>query len=626
MDAFRIIVGVRVVSSLAGVAAVIVAVAFGVPTAAAATVHQTLQPSCSDSQYSATRDPSNPLELPSPPGANPLNGAHFFVDGPAHGAAAGAIARLIGLDPSTFPDNYSWATFKQDLISGRYAPLVQSDPQIANQVAQLAKIAEQPEPQRFSLFSGGGGPGAIYGQVQKILCNNLTADPAPLTIPIISTYLLYQAGYCETDAQILANRANFQRQVDEVAQGTGRHPAVFVLEVDAIGASACMQGAALADWEQNISYEINSISSLPHAVVYIEGGYSDANTPAYTAQVLNAVGVSKIRGFFTNDTHLNWTINEINWADRVAALTGAHYVINTGQNGLGPLLNPNPVTQGIEDLCNPPGRGLGPLPTTQTGFPNADAFLWTAVPGASSGSCHGGPPGGAFWPARAIELATNATTALGPSVFPPVLGRSVNIGPAGGTVYVNGPSGHASDHLVRGNGFVPLTALANLATGSQIDARTGSVSMTVAAPDNGGVQPLGTFGGGVFSITQSSSGAAQGLTTLRLIEGAFPGAPSYASCPKPKKTKKNKKKKIAPVSHRVLQTLHAADRGTFQTRGRYSTGIGTYAAWDTIDRCDGTLTTVYRGNVSVTDLTTGKTILVHTGRHYLAQPRKPKKK
>jgi hypothetical protein len=379
-----------------------------------------------------------------------------------------------------------------------------------------------------------------------------------------------------------------------------------------------MDGAARSAWEDDLRYEIDQISALPHTVVYVEGGYSDSNGPGYTASMLNAIGVGKIRGFFTNDTHLNWTINEVDWADRVATLTGAHYIVNTSQNGQGPLLNPNPVTQGIEDLCNPPGRGLGPLPTTQTGFPNADAFLWTAVPGASSGSCHGGPPGGTFWPERGIELGMNASTALGPAVFPPVLGKSVDIDPAGGTVYVNGASGQASDRLARGNGFVQLTSSENLATGARIDARTGRVSMTVAAPDTGGVKAVGTFGGGLFSIAQSSSGATQGLTTLQLLEGAFRGAPSYASCPRPKKHR--------ALSHRVLQTLHAAIHGSFQTRGRYSTGIGNTAEWDTIDRCDGTLTVVYRGNVLVTDSTTGKTILVHTGRRYLAQPRRRKKK
>src|SRR5690242_8046589 len=74
---------------------------------------------CSD-PHSWQRDPTNPLALPNPPGPNPLNGANFFVDGPAHGAAAGAIASVLGLNPKNFPDNYSWAQFRQELDLGRY--------------------------------------------------------------------------------------------------------------------------------------------------------------------------------------------------------------------------------------------------------------------------------------------------------------------------------------------------------------------------------------------------------------------------------------------------------------------------------------------------------------------------
>jgi hypothetical protein len=48
---------------------------------------------CSE-PYSNQRDPSNPLALPTPPGADPLNGANFYVPGPRKGAAAGAIASL----------------------------------------------------------------------------------------------------------------------------------------------------------------------------------------------------------------------------------------------------------------------------------------------------------------------------------------------------------------------------------------------------------------------------------------------------------------------------------------------------------------------------------------------------
>jgi len=57
---------------------------------------------------------------------------------------------------------------------------------------------------------------------------------------------------------------------------------------------------------------------------------------------------------------------------------------------------------------------LGPLDTTQTGFPHVDAFLWTNAPGHSSGSCNGGPPAGTFWVERAIDLAVNANQQLGP--------------------------------------------------------------------------------------------------------------------------------------------------------------------------------------------------------------------
>ncbi len=93
-----------------------------------------------------------------------------------------------------------------------------------------------------------------------------------------------------------------------------------------------------------------------------------------------------IRGFYTNDTHMNWTANEIRWGDKVSALTGgAHFIINTADNGHGPMLNPHPVKQGIEDLCNPPGRGAGIPTTTDTGNPAIDSFMWVHVPGTSSG-------------------------------------------------------------------------------------------------------------------------------------------------------------------------------------------------------------------------------------------------
>ncbi|MGH2915449.1 MAG: glycoside hydrolase family 6 protein [Solirubrobacteraceae bacterium] len=367
--------------------------------------------------YSAVRDPSNPLALPAAPGADPLTGASFFVDGPRKGAAAGAIAQLLSINPPTLPVSESWASFDRQLQpGGSLGAALAANPTLAGQVAELSKIASQPEAQRFSIYSEGGGPGAIFAQAEKIFCSNLTADPG--TIPIINTYFLHPAlGGCPTPRQVRAYAPVFHRRVNEMAAATDLRPAVYLLELDAIGSSACIdKHHSLPGWEADLRYEINAMAALPHAVVYVEAGYSDGNSPGYTAKILNAIGISKIRGFFTNDTHLNWTINEVRWATKISRLThGAHFVVNTADNGRGPLLNRNRVKNGNENLCNPPGRGLGPMDTTATGFPYADAFLWTHPPGNSSG-CGGGPPGGVFWAQRAEQLAANANQQLGPGL------------------------------------------------------------------------------------------------------------------------------------------------------------------------------------------------------------------
>ena len=63
----------------------------------------------------------------------------------------------------------------------------------------------------------------------------------------------------------------------------------------------------------------------------------------------------------------------------------------------------------------PAGRALGSPPTTDTGDPLVDAFLWLKKPGESDGQCNGGPKAGKFWQEQALELAKNASFRLGPA-------------------------------------------------------------------------------------------------------------------------------------------------------------------------------------------------------------------
>jgi endoglucanase len=380
--------------------------------------HAAFYPQQCPDPYPSVRDSANPLMLATPPGSDPLAGAQFFVDGPRHGPAAGAIAAMLGFDPRRFPVDYSWASFQALISQGAPLARMEADPVLMHKVLLLEKIASGSEANRISIYSGGGGPGAIFGQTQKILCHNLTADPG--SIPILSTYFMHPVvGGCPTPAMMTAMHPAFVRRVDEMAEGIANRPAVVLVENDGIGSSSCVQRmGSMPQWEADLRFEALTMEALPHTVVYLEGGYSDSNSPRYTARVLNAAGVRQIRGFWTNDTHSQWTIHEARWGAKVSRLTGgAHFVINTAGNGRGPKLNPHPKWQGVEDLCNAPGRGLGPLPTTDPGLPDVDAFLWTGVPGSSSGHCNGGTDPGHWWMAGALVLAANAQDKLGPG-FP----------------------------------------------------------------------------------------------------------------------------------------------------------------------------------------------------------------
>jgi endoglucanase len=156
------------------------------------------------------------------------------------------------------------------------------------------------------------------------------------------------------------------------------------------------------------------VARCPHLVVYLDAGAADALPAARTARLLRWAGIAKIQGFFLNSTHFDWTSKEIRYGEKVSRLTdGKHFVVNTGENGRGPLIPPDRVHQGNEVLCNPTGRGLGPRPTTNTGYAHVDAFVWTSNPGESGGACgQGAPPTGAYWPTYALMLVQNADFAV----------------------------------------------------------------------------------------------------------------------------------------------------------------------------------------------------------------------
>jgi len=200
----------------------------------------------------------------------------------------------------------------------------------------------------------------------------------------------------------------------------------------------------------------------------------------------------------------------------------------------------------------------------------------------------------------------------------PAIGKTVNALLVSGKVYVRLPHGSGGGAGgPTGPAFVPLTAARQLPVGTQVDARAGTIQLITASAQVGKTQ-TGTFGGAVFGLSQTTKGPQKGLTVLSLLEGAFPGAPSYAKC-RAKPSYDRTRGTATAASGRVLQLLHATAKGRFRTRGRYSAATVLGTAWDSADRCDGTLTRVRRGTVLVNDFVRDITIAVHAGHSYLAR-------
>jgi hypothetical protein len=159
---------------------------------------------------------------------------------------------------------------------------------------------------------------------------------------------------------------------------------------------------------------------------------------------------------------------------------------------------------------------------------------------------------------------------------------------------------------------VPLTEARQLPSGTVLDARSGTITLT--ASGGAGKRPqTGTFTGAVFKLTQIGTG----LTTLTLLEGAFPGAPTYRSCRAGRAVSAH-----GALSSRILQTLRSRASGRFRTRGRYGSGTVRGTQWTTTDRCDGTLIAVQFHSVLVTDFVKHVTVLVTAGHSYLARARR----
>jgi hypothetical protein len=224
-------------------------------------------------------------------------------------------------------------------------------------------------------------------------------------------------------------------------------------------------------------------------------------------------------------------------------------------------------------------------------------------------------------------------TPADPPPPPPVLGKAVNVTPVSGIVYIELPPGatlasaasvspfspfslgaQASEALTKGQAFIPLTEARQIPVGSVLETTGGVVGITTAttASRKGKLQS-GDFGAGIFKLLQARK--QKGLTNLDIIDNHS----ARQVCA----TVGKGKALAAKLSSKTLGRVNASGHGHFAVRGQYSAATVRGTVWNVSNRCEGTLTHVTRGVVSVRDFRRRKTITLFTGESYLARAPRP---
>ncbi len=199
-----------------------------------------------------------------------------------------------------------------------------------------------------------------------------------------------------------------------------------------------------------------------------------------------------------------------------------------------------------------------------------------------------------------------------PSPPAPVLFKTATVERVGrGPVFFSPPPGQTAGARAsqKGRQFFPIEQAREIPTGSLLDTRKGRVKLSTAKNSRGAIQS-GQFFSGLFQVLQSRR--AKGLTELRL-KGA-----SFSPCARSGRVEASARRRL---SRRTIRRLRGSARGRFRTRGRYSAATVRGTNWTVSDRCDGTLTKVTRGRVTVRDFRRKRTVVVRAGKSYLARAR-----
>nr|ACH91035.1 cellulase [Talaromyces funiculosus] len=300
------------------------------------------------------------------------------------------------------------------------------------------------------------------------LANIEAANKAGASPPIAGIFVVYDlpdrdcAAAASNGEYTVANNgvANYKAYIDSIVAQLKAYPdvhTILIIEPDSLANMVTNLSTAKCAEAQSAYYECVNYAlikpHLAHVAMYIDAGHAgwlgwSANlSPAaqlFATVYKNASAPASLRGLATNVANYNaWSISSppsytsgdsnydeklyINALSPLLTSNGwpdAHFIMDTSRNGVQPTKQ-----QAWGDWCNVIGTGFGVQPTTNTGDPLEDAFVWVKPGGESdgtsnssatrydfhcgySGALQPAPEAGTWFQAYFVQLLTNANPAL----------------------------------------------------------------------------------------------------------------------------------------------------------------------------------------------------------------------
>ncbi|MEW1836706.1 glycoside hydrolase family 6 protein [Nonomuraea angiospora] len=246
-----------------------------------------------------------------------------------------------------------------------------------------------------------------------------------------------------------AELATYQGWIKGIASTIGQAKAAVILEPGATvkipGVKECDPQGSVDQRYDALRQAVQTLKANPNTAVYLDGSQDYYPGTAIMAERLIRAGIDRADGFFLNTAAFQPTQKSVAYGKALSACisvqratgvkdcpadgkvdpaTTPHFVVDTARNGQGSW-TPTKKYPDPQTWCNPPGRGAGDRPTTETGEELVDAYLWIARAGSSGGRCRRGeggekdpergvvsPEAGEWWPELALERAEKANPPL----------------------------------------------------------------------------------------------------------------------------------------------------------------------------------------------------------------------